>query len=55
MIEDNMEHNEPMEDDALTEEDEALALNVLESEDHTEGEQRTHHVIRSMRSKHPLL
>ena len=32
MIEDNTDHNEPMEDDALTEEDEALALNVLESE-----------------------
>ena len=45
MIEDNTEHNEPMEDDALTEEDEALALNVLESEDHTEDEQiLTHHV-----------
>ena len=36
MIEDNTEHNEPMEDDALTEEDEALALNELEREDHTE-------------------
>ena len=50
MIEDNTEHIQPMEDDALTEEDEALALNVLESEDHTEDEQRTHHVIPTTRT-----
>ena len=54
MIEDNTEHNEPMEDDALTEEDEALALNELESEDHTEDEQiLTHHVILEQGDKTP--
>ena len=54
MIEDNTGHNEPMDDDALTEEDEALALNELESEDHTEDEQTlTHHVILEQGTKHP--
>ena len=43
-----------MEDDALTEEDEALALNVLESEDHTEDEQiLTQHVILEQEDKTP--
>ena len=53
-MEDNTEHNEPMEDDALTEEDEALALNELESEDHTEDEQiLTQHVILEQEDKTP--
>ena len=43
-----------MEDDALTEEDETLALNELESEDHTEDEQiLTHHVILEQEDKTP--
>ena len=43
-----------MEDDALTEEDEALALNVLESENHTEDEQiLTQHVILEQEDKTP--
>ena len=43
-----------MEDDALTEEDEALALNVLESEDHIEDEQMlTQHVILEQEDKTP--
>ena len=54
MIEDNTEHNEPMEAANLTEEDEALALNVLESEDHTEDEQMlTQHVILEQEDKTP--
>ena len=54
MIEDNTEHIQPMEDDALTEEDEALALNELESEDHTEDEQiLTQHVILEQEDKTP--
>ena len=54
MIEDNTGHIQPMEDDALTEDDEVLALNVLESEDHTEDEQiLTQHVILEQEDKTP--
>ena len=53
-VEDNTEHIQPMEDDALTEDDEVLALNVLESEDHTEDEQiLTQHVILEQEDKTP--
>ena len=56
MIEDNTGHIQPMEDDALTEDDEALALNVLESEDHTEDEQILTQCMSywNKRIKHPL-
>ena len=53
MLEDNTGHIQPMEDDALTEDDE-VALNVLESEDHTEDEQiLTQHVILEQEDKTP--